>query len=310
MSDKMSQAVVSVCGYDVTSLYDESTGDVWAVVQSMCDHIGIDSNRQIKKLQKEKRYQGFIRDLPMSVTQKSKSGSEYKRSYKVFCLHHRRLPTWLNSIQTQRVKPEFREILDKFQVESADVLYDYWSGKAITQKPSSALDNFDIAIQALTALRDDHKKLENRQYEMDCRLTRLEQSFHDDKQQRRKTAQRLTRQEAQTRFRFKLLDACGKACMRCDIPLTDDYMQIDEVYPVSQGGSREWNNVQALCARCNQWRKNGNWWESDYREKVPGFLDYCKSQWERKPRETTFRLQGYPVNQLPLGSLGTHLREF
>lgn len=45
----------------------------------------------------------------------------------------------------------------------------------------------------------------------------------------------------------------GRACLRCESP---DKPTIDHVTPVSKGGLNTPDNIQPLCAECNNWKHN------------------------------------------------------
>ena len=53
----------------------------------------------------------------------------------MICLLLRKLPAWLYSIQSGKVKPELRDTVIKYQEECDDVLWDYWTkGKAVNPR--------------------------------------------------------------------------------------------------------------------------------------------------------------------------------
>ena len=52
----------------------------------------------------------------------------------------------------------------------------------------------------------------------------------------------------------------GNKCLKC---LSTENIQIDHIVPRSWGGSNDFNNLQPLCARCNQAKSNNN--AVDYR---------------------------------------------
>ena len=54
------------------------------------------------------------------------------KQYKMSCLPLRKLPAWLYSISPNKVKPELRDKIIRYQVECDDALCDYWNkGSAI-----------------------------------------------------------------------------------------------------------------------------------------------------------------------------------
>ena len=57
----------------------------------------------------------------------------------------------------------------------------------------------------------------------------------------------------------------GYRCMYCGVRLRTENLQIDHMYPVSRGGSNEYDNLQALCRRCNI--RKGNHTDEEFRER-------------------------------------------
>jgi len=58
------------------------------------------------------------------------TGSDGK-SYEMVCLPLKKLPGWLMSIDPNKVNPEIREAVIAYQNECDDVLWDYWSNRAL-----------------------------------------------------------------------------------------------------------------------------------------------------------------------------------
>lgn len=63
----------------------------------------------------------------------------------MLCIPLRKLFAWLNSISPNKVKPELRDTVIKYQEECDDVLWDYWTkGKAINPRKSTPKDRENL----------------------------------------------------------------------------------------------------------------------------------------------------------------------
>lgn len=63
----------------------------------------------------------------------------------MLCIPLRKLFAWLNSISPNKVKPELRDTVVKYQEECDDVLWDYWmKGKAINPRKSTPKDRENL----------------------------------------------------------------------------------------------------------------------------------------------------------------------
>lgn len=59
---------------------------------------------------------------------------------KMICLALRKLSAWLASIQPNKVKPEIRDTVIRYQEECDDVLYEYWTKGEVKRKPATTTD--------------------------------------------------------------------------------------------------------------------------------------------------------------------------
>lgn len=63
----------------------------------------------------------------------------------MLCIPLRKLFAWLNSISPNKVKPELRDTVIKYQEECDDVLWDYWTkGKAVNPRKSTPKDRENL----------------------------------------------------------------------------------------------------------------------------------------------------------------------
>ena len=79
---------------------------------------------------------GFINKYDIILVEKDRFGNTRERPRDMWFIHNKRLVTWLCSIQPRRVNEENRDTLVKIQTESAEVLYQYWSGKVVNSQSS------------------------------------------------------------------------------------------------------------------------------------------------------------------------------
>ena len=85
---------------------------VMVPVRPICERLGIASNMQIVRLKADERRWGGYHMIIHSA------GGEQE----TFCIPLTRLAAWLFSINVNKVKPEFREGLIRYQDEAAEVL--------------------------------------------------------------------------------------------------------------------------------------------------------------------------------------------
>ena len=102
----------------------EHNGQPYTPMKPIVDGMGLDWKSQIVKL-KQRFAKGVV-----EITIPTKGGLQT-----MICLLLRKLPAWLYSIQSGKVKPELRDTVIKYQEECDDVLWDYWTkGKAVNPR--------------------------------------------------------------------------------------------------------------------------------------------------------------------------------
>ncbi len=68
------------------------------------------------------------------------------QSREVIMLPLRKLPAWLYSVEPNKVKPDLKETVIKYQEQCDDVLWNHWSGKlSARQKAFDELNQIDMA---------------------------------------------------------------------------------------------------------------------------------------------------------------------
>ena len=104
----------------------EFNGQPYVPMRSIVQGMGLDWKSQFVKL--KQRFATCVVEITMQMI-----GDDQARSHT--CLLLRKLPAWLYSIHANKVKPELRDTVIKYQEECDDVLWDYWTkGKAVNPR--------------------------------------------------------------------------------------------------------------------------------------------------------------------------------
>ncbi|WP_180063623.1 phage antirepressor N-terminal domain-containing protein [Acinetobacter sp. YH16042] len=112
----------------------EYEGQPYTPMKPIVDGMGLDWKSQFVKL-KQRFEQGMV-----EITIPTKGGLQT-----MLCLLLRKLPAWLYSIHANKVKPELRDTVIKYQSECDDVLWDYWTkGKAVNPRKTTPKDRENL----------------------------------------------------------------------------------------------------------------------------------------------------------------------
>lgn len=84
-------------------------GDVWVVVRSGCEPLGLSPHGQAERLKR----------TSWATTRMMRAVAQDGKVREVFCLHLKAVPLWLATIEASRVRPEVREKLERYQREAA-----------------------------------------------------------------------------------------------------------------------------------------------------------------------------------------------
>lgn len=166
----------------------------YVVMRPVCDNIGVDWGAQFRKLKKKFR---------SVVVQRATTGSDGKRGerrsppvmvmltttgadgkqYEMVALHLRKFPAWVYSIDPDRVAPELRDKIIRYQDECDEVLWQYWTqgyaarpgGKPPTQPQQIAIKR-EIRQLMQEIKRETNpavRRTLHAQLEHDCRLVAI-----------------------------------------------------------------------------------------------------------------------------------------
>ena len=145
----------------------EKDGEPYVPTRPICENLGIDWKGQHSKLSGDLGRWNF--DIITTVASDGKNRE-------MFCIPLRKLPAWLFSISTRKVKSEFKDKLIKYQEECDDVLWSYWlKGRAINPRQSLELE--DETESYLRALRQEHTLEFYRQEREETRLEQAKQEI-------------------------------------------------------------------------------------------------------------------------------------
>ncbi|WP_228153291.1 phage antirepressor N-terminal domain-containing protein [Acinetobacter indicus] len=103
----------------------EFNGQPYTAMRPIVENMGLDWKAQLVKI--KQRFNSVVGE----ITTTGKDGKQYK----MLCLPLKKLFGWLMTISPNKVKPELRDTVIKYQEECDDVLWDYWTkGQAINQR--------------------------------------------------------------------------------------------------------------------------------------------------------------------------------
>ncbi|QIC69818.1 phage antirepressor N-terminal domain-containing protein [Acinetobacter indicus] len=104
----------------------EHNGQPYTPLRQIVQGMGLDWASQFTKI--KQKFATCVVEITMQIL-----GDDQSRSHT--CIPVRKLPAWLYSVNPNKVKPELRDTVVKYQEECDDVLWDYWTkGQAINQR--------------------------------------------------------------------------------------------------------------------------------------------------------------------------------
>lgn len=106
----------------------EFEGQPYTAMRPIVENMGLDWKAQLVKI--KQRFNSVVGE----ITTTGKDGKQYQ----MLCLPLKKLFGWLMTISPNKVKPELRDTVIKYQEECDDVLWDYWTkGKAVNPRPKT-----------------------------------------------------------------------------------------------------------------------------------------------------------------------------
>lgn len=96
----------------------EHNGQPYTPLRQIVQGMGLDWASQFTKI--KQKFASCVVEITMQIL-----GDDQARSHT--CIPVRKLPAWLYSVNPNKVKPELRDTVIKYQEECDDVLWDYWT---------------------------------------------------------------------------------------------------------------------------------------------------------------------------------------
>lgn len=114
----------------------EHDGQPYTPLRQIVQGMGLDWASQFTKI--KQKFATCVVEITMQII-----GDDQSRSHT--CIPVRKLPAWLYSVNPNKVKPELRDTVIKYQEECDDVLWDYWTkGKAVNPRKSTPKDRENL----------------------------------------------------------------------------------------------------------------------------------------------------------------------
>ncbi len=115
----MTTELINVPFHDEEVMMIERNGEPYVPIKPYCERLGIDPKSQRNKIwASPERYGGVIITLPSA-------GGEQDTT----CIPLRKFPIWLYSIKPNKVRPDLKADVIRYQNECDDVLWQHWSGE-------------------------------------------------------------------------------------------------------------------------------------------------------------------------------------
>ncbi|MCW8041137.1 MULTISPECIES: phage antirepressor N-terminal domain-containing protein [Acinetobacter] len=113
----------------------EFEGQPYTAMRPIVENMGLDWKAQLVKI--KQRFNSVVGE----ITTTGKDGKQYQ----MLCLPLKKLFGWLMTISPNKVKPELRDTVIKYQEECDDVLWDYWTkGKAVNPRKTTPKDRENL----------------------------------------------------------------------------------------------------------------------------------------------------------------------
>ena len=90
-------------------------GEPYVPLMPMCENMGLPYEPEYQKLSTGRRWRGRL------ITVLTEQGPE-----QMFCIPLVKLPAWLASISAEKVRPELKDRLIRYQKKSDVVLWEHW----------------------------------------------------------------------------------------------------------------------------------------------------------------------------------------
>ncbi len=149
---EMQNQLMPVKFYEDTVVLVGQDNEPFVAMKPIVVNMGLDWKSQHSKL--AERFSSVM----VEITTTGGDGKQYEMS----CLPLRKLAAWLYSISPNKVKPELRDKIIRYQEECDDALWDYWT-KGSASRPGSNNVNQQIALSRhrVALLKELHRTRDN-----------------------------------------------------------------------------------------------------------------------------------------------------
>ncbi|MHB9799963.1 phage antirepressor N-terminal domain-containing protein [Pseudomonas sp. MT3] len=142
------QHLIPVPFYEDTIVLVGQDEQPFVAMKPIVTNMGLDWATQYIKL--SERFASTVGEIPMVA--------EDGKLRPMVCLPLRKLPAWLYSISPNKVKPELRDKIVRYQNECDDALWDYWSkGNAARASASGVTQQLAVSRHRLALLKELHR---------------------------------------------------------------------------------------------------------------------------------------------------------
>lgn len=149
MADALPDRIVSFYGDELVAV-QQPDGTIFIVLAPLCDHLGLNQQAQARRIQRHAVLENGLTTLLVQTAGGPQS---------VQCLKLTLLPLWLSGVQASRVKPELQERLVLYQREAADVLWQAFKPRMLTEAPPGEADQA-LAITQLEQIIEQSKAMQ------------------------------------------------------------------------------------------------------------------------------------------------------
>jgi hypothetical protein len=159
-------AVAKINNVPIVYINDENQN---VPLRPICDALGLDHSAQVQRVKRSK----ILSSVVVMITTTGSDGKEYE----MICLPYKFIFGWLFSLDISRVSEEAQPIVEKYQQQCYDALYDHfvgarkfleWKEKEVARLSEierAARANFNQARTTLKQCQDESYTMINLSYE-------------------------------------------------------------------------------------------------------------------------------------------------
>lgn len=140
-------------GQTLIGIINEDTGKIYTGFRKICENLGIDWSRQLKKIKSHEVLKEGVGIMSMTYNNRITDIVSYDIDY---------LPSWLLGIKPSKVKEEVKPMLIKYQLEAVKVLRDAFINKAIVQQAPQLPENYIQALEKLLSSEKEKLQLQSK----------------------------------------------------------------------------------------------------------------------------------------------------